>query len=473
MVEEFDVVVLGGGPAGSVMSIRLAELGFRVGLIEHKRFPRQRVGESFSPSIVPLLKSVGLLSCLTETATLENETRMTHGFELDSQASSKSESFQVNRANFDQRLMDRSQSAGVRVLQPAKLVDSNFRSGKWNLDILSPEKSHPWTTRFLVDATGSNSQIRWGRNRYLAEPLFAIFAYWENRNSGFGMRIEAAESCWYWAAQVPPGLVNASVFIGEESLRLKRQGSLTDFYIARLKHSRLLKHLTDSRQITDVKIRNVTPRYRSTAVNSKICKVGEAAYVMDPVSSQGVQSAIASAVRAAVVVNTIFRKPERTEWAVDFYQSRIESSMAAHVKTSSEVYSVMGASHDNEFWKSRASSQNHPSSYDPTSYDWEPTEKLQFDDFVQLSASSELVEVGVIRDDFVDRGPGVRIHEKEIAFLNGIELGEFLPDLNEPRRISDLVCQWSRQLSPANCLQLVTSLGELQVIEKCNTVTTS
>ncbi|MEZ5990143.1 MAG: FAD-dependent oxidoreductase [Planctomycetota bacterium] len=64
---DFDVVVVGGGPAGSHLALRLARAGTRVALVEARRFPRAKpCGEFLSPACVPLLDELGLFDGLRE-----------------------------------------------------------------------------------------------------------------------------------------------------------------------------------------------------------------------------------------------------------------------------------------------------------------------------------------------------------------------------------------------------------------------
>ena len=61
MNSEYDVVVIGGGPAGSTVSTLIADSGFRVGLFERERFPRFHIGESLIPETYWVLKRTGML----------------------------------------------------------------------------------------------------------------------------------------------------------------------------------------------------------------------------------------------------------------------------------------------------------------------------------------------------------------------------------------------------------------------------
>src|SRR5215831_14440489 len=59
--EAADVVVIGGGPAGSTVSTLLAQRGLRVELFERERFPRFHIGESLIPETYWVLKRIGML----------------------------------------------------------------------------------------------------------------------------------------------------------------------------------------------------------------------------------------------------------------------------------------------------------------------------------------------------------------------------------------------------------------------------
>ena len=58
-----------------------------------------------------------------------------------------------------------------------------------------------------------------------------------------------------------------------------------------------------------VKACDASSRYAEEPVGPSFVKIGDAAFTLDPLSSQGVQSAIASALQASIVVNTFAKYP--------------------------------------------------------------------------------------------------------------------------------------------------------------------
>lgn len=64
-IRQYDVIIAGGGPAGSTLGARLArDAGLKVAIFERQNFPRDRIGESLTHWVVPLLQECGALEAV-------------------------------------------------------------------------------------------------------------------------------------------------------------------------------------------------------------------------------------------------------------------------------------------------------------------------------------------------------------------------------------------------------------------------
>ena len=125
--ESFDVIVVGGGPAGSSAAAILAEHGRRVLVLEREKFPRYPIGESLIPFTYQPLKRLGLIDRLKASAFTKKYS--VQFIAPDGKASQPfyffnrydretvAQTWQVMRAEFDQMLLDNAREKGAEVIE--------------------------------------------------------------------------------------------------------------------------------------------------------------------------------------------------------------------------------------------------------------------------------------------------------------------------------------------------------------------
>ena len=320
---ESEVVVAGGGPAGSILAMRLAELGHDVCLIEKESFPREHIGESLPPSIGPLLSFAGLKDAVEAAGflrTLGSWVRWQGSLDF---RETTTAGYQVARARFDTILLDAARARGVRIIQPATFDRDQVQA------------------RMVADATGRRC-VSGGTKQVSGPRSLALYAYWEGQHwKDACSRVEALDDAWIWAAPLGEGKSIVAVFTDPAS-----HGKYEDFV-------RQAKLIPPGGLAGPVRVCDATPWRSETMAGSEFIRVGEAAFTIDPLSSQGVQTAIASALQAAVVVHTVLSRPEDAELAVSFYNARQKAAAVRHSIIAASLYAQVAAVRPTEFWRKR------------------------------------------------------------------------------------------------------------------------
>lgn len=283
-----DVIVAGGGPAGSAAAIACAQRGLRVILFERDRFARERPGETLHPGLEPLLGQLGVADRLANVIGARhpgiwikwNGERRFEPFGAD--ASGPWTGMQVWRQDFDAMLLMRARELGVAVRQPGA-VKAMHEDG--TVETSSGRKR----ARILIDATG--------RARLLARRLRIGFPARSPRllaRYGYALgscpeRDEAPaltgdESGWIWTAKVRPNTYQWT--------RLAFGGRAPDPAFRPPEFAQLVP-AGPSRGA------DVTWRLSDDVARPGWFMVGDAAAMLDPASSHGVLRAITSGIMAA------------------------------------------------------------------------------------------------------------------------------------------------------------------------------
>src|SRR5688572_29217142 len=131
-VKQYDVVVIGGGPAGSTVATLLAEAGRKVLVVERTKFPRFHIGESLMPETYWVFKRLGMLPKLHNSDFVKKYSvqfvtasgRESQPFYFDDRDPRDcSQTWQVQRDRFDQMMLDNAAELGAEVWMEANVND--------------------------------------------------------------------------------------------------------------------------------------------------------------------------------------------------------------------------------------------------------------------------------------------------------------------------------------------------------------
>jgi flavin-dependent dehydrogenase len=164
---DYDVIVIGGGPAGTTAATVLVQYGRNVVLFEKDIFPRYHVGESMIPYTYFPLKRIGLISKLhRQPFVKKNSVQFANIDGKDSQPfyfaehmnHPAAQTWQAERNQFDQLLLENAKERGVTVIQGVK-VDRILKSGDAvsGVGVVDNKKeSFEYSAPMIIDATGRN-----------------------------------------------------------------------------------------------------------------------------------------------------------------------------------------------------------------------------------------------------------------------------------------------------------------------------
>ena len=255
-------------------------------------------------------------------------------------------------------------------------------------------------------------------------------------------RIEAGEDAWYWGVPLPDGTYNTLVFVDAKRFRAAGEGTLTSRFLDLLDRSRLMEGWGAAEMIAAPSAIDATAYVDDECASPNSLKIGDAALALDPLSSSGVQKAIQGALSAAIVANTLLRRPEAHAAALQFYRASLAEASARHRAWASGHYATVSVREPGSFWSARCA---WPATPVPSGPVVDATLQLASNTGVQLSPDAELLEVPRLGPDFVGLGPALHhpTLEAPVAYLGGWELAPLLRQVRAGMTPLQVVHSWS------------------------------
>jgi flavin-dependent dehydrogenase len=342
--ERPDVLVVGGGPAGSTIATLLARKGWRVTMLEKARHPRFHIGESLLPLNVPILERLGVLEqvraigVLKAGADFPNDDGSYNVFRFRDALDAKVDyAFHVKREEFDQLLFEHARANGVDAREAVKVerIETDAAGRPALVHATGPDGALRFAPRHVVDCSGRDAWLgsRLGlKRRNPRHASAAVFSHYEGVRRREGddagnISIYRHAHGWAWLIPLRDGTTSVGAVCFPDYLKT-RQGDTEGFLHRTLQTiPELAQRMGGARRVAPV---HVTGNYAydcSRMHGPGWTLVGDAYSFVDPMFSSGVYLAMHGAEQAAGTLDAVLRAPAEEARLQGELQRRLDAGL--------------------------------------------------------------------------------------------------------------------------------------------------
>ena len=331
---ESDVVVIGGGPAGSTTATLIAQKGYKVLLFEREKFPRYHIGESLIPETYWVLQRLNMLDKMRKSHFVHkhsvqfvsaNGKSSAPFYFSENKPHECSQTWQVERSEFDLMLLNNAREHGVDAHEGVRVLDVLFDGERaTGIRIQRPDGTTAQVNaKVVVDASGQSGMLMNRLKLRIWDPVLnkgAIWTYWEGayrdtgRDEGATVVLQTeSKNGWFWNIPLHNNRVSIGIVAPFDYL-FKGRGTHEEVYHEEIEACPAVKQRISG--ATRVSGYHATRdySYRSTKVaGDGYVMVGDAFGFLDPLYSSGVLLALKSGEMAADVVVEGLEKNDLTE----------------------------------------------------------------------------------------------------------------------------------------------------------------
>lgn len=363
MWPRYDIVILGGGPAGAATAIELRKHlpQCSVAIIERSAYEQPRIGETLPPVVQPLLAQLGVwesfladkhLPAYGACSAWGSEGLQCHEFIYGQYGCG----WHLDRRRFDAMLAREAEKYGAHLFMRSRVLDTQQTRDGWRLAMDQGNARMTVEAAFMVDATGRCAAfaVKHGAKPIRYDQLVGAFVFLKcaELHDTYTM-VEANIDGWWYSALLPDSGMVAAWMSDADILKKSQSAHPSRWFDQLLKSSHTRRRVSPAEPITPPVLQAACSQQLNHVTGDSWLAVGDAAATFDPLSSQGILKALRTGMLASYAIADWFRGDSS---GLTKYRLLIDREFHGYVKTHAEFYGQERRWAASPFWRRRHAS---------------------------------------------------------------------------------------------------------------------
>lgn len=317
----WDVIVIGGGPAGSTAATTLSLAGRKVLVLEKAKFPRFHIGESLLPYNRKIFDDLGVWEKVASAGFMKKRAAQflmgngSHGNRLDFSKGAFTEypeALQVERSKFDDILLNHSREHGVEVREESQVSGHVVEKDLVRVKYRGADGcEHEVAASYLIDASGmgnltANQASQ--RGYYANHRKIAIFSHFTGVEMPTGEQsgdilVVRRENSWMWLIPISPEKTSVGLVLDAAAFKALGMTPQQAFDDAVRETPVVEKRFMQAKRMEELHVMADFSYKNERLISPRVLRVGDASGFIDPMFSSGILLAMTSGQQGALAIH--------------------------------------------------------------------------------------------------------------------------------------------------------------------------